>query len=61
MIWELEEWPDSSLKIGSAGIERWVQVDQVNGFGGDVFPQYLKVIAVEECVTVDGFHESILY
>lgn len=41
--------------VGAVGVEGWVEVDEINGFGGDVLAQDGEVIPIEEGVAGDGF------
>jgi hypothetical protein len=44
--------------IRAAGIEGWIQVNQIDRFVWHIFAQDLEVIAVKECVLGDWFHCS---
>ena len=41
--------------VGTVGVERWVEVGQVDGFIRNIFAQNIQVIAVEKCVFRDRF------
>ena len=39
--------------VGAVGVEGWIEVDQVDGFVGDVFAEDIEIVPVEQGVLFD--------